>query len=139
MWLFVPFPLLKPPKSWYNWTFKRLPHSVIRSTKRTPKNYDGTKGTNHPFRALLSSVLSQIGDRHQARPDLLLAAWPEVIGAKLAGMTQAISFNDEVLVVAVRNSTLHSLLNQHEKQRLLKALREKFPKVPIKNILFRIG
>lgn len=112
---------------------------MIRTTKRTPKNYDGTRVTNHPFRDLLSSVLTQIGERHKARPDLLLAAWPEVIGTKLAGMTQAVSFFDEVLVVKVRNSSLHSLLSQNEKQRLLKALREKFPNVPIKNILFRIG
>lgn len=112
---------------------------MISTRKRTPKNYDGTKVTNHPFRQLLSSVLQQIGDRQQVRPDLILAAWPDIIGAKLAGMTRALSFNDEVLVIAVSNSTLHSLLIQHEKQRLLKALREKFPKVPIKNILFRIG
>lgn len=112
---------------------------MIRTIKRTPKNYDGTRVTNHSFSTLLSSVLTQIGERHQARPDLVLAAWPEVIGAKLAGMTKALTFQDEVLVVAVRNSTLLSLLNQHEKQRLVIALREKFPSVPIKNIFFRIG
>lgn len=112
---------------------------MIKSTKRTPKNYDGTRVTNHTLNDLLPSILAQIGERHELRPDLLLAAWPEVIGAKLAGMTRALSFRDEVLVVAVRNSTLYSLLHQHEKHRLLKALREKFPQVPIKNILFRIG
>ena len=112
---------------------------MIRTGKRTPKNYDGTRVTNRSLSTLLSSVLNQIGERHHARPDLVLGAWPEVIGAKLASMTKALSFQDEVLIVAVRNSTLLSLLNQHEKQRLLMALREKFPKVPIKNIFFRIG
>lgn len=111
---------------------------MIRSAKRTPKNYDGTGVTNHLFRNLLSSVLTHIGEKHKARPDLLLAAWPAMIGPQLAPMTQAVSFSDEVLIVKVRNSPLLSLLKD-EKQRLLKALREKFPNVPIKNILFRIG
>ena len=31
---------------------------------------------------------------HQIHPDLILAAWPEVIGPKLASMTQAISFEN---------------------------------------------
>lgn len=88
---------------------------------------------------LLPRVLAKIGEVYQQRADLILAMWPDIIGAKLAAMTQAISFTDGILVVKVKNSTLHSLLSQYEKLRLLKLLRQKFPHVEIKNIYFRIG
>jgi len=88
---------------------------------------------------LLPQVLAKIGEVHHQRSDLILAMWPDIIGAKLATMTQAVSFSDGVLVVKVKNSTLHSLLSQHEKLRLLNILRQKFPRVEIKNIYFRIG
>jgi hypothetical protein len=106
---------------------------------RTPKNYDGTETTTHKVSDLLPAVLSQIGEIYQQRPDLILASWPEIIGPKLASMTQAVSFSDGVLVVKVKNSTLYSLLSQNDKPRILNILRQKFPSVQIKTILFRIG
>lgn len=106
---------------------------------RHSRRYDGTKVTTHRMGDLLPSVLARIGENYQQRPDLILAIWPELIGPKLSTMTQAISFQDGVLMVKVKNSTLHSLLNQHEKFRLLNLLRKKFPHTEIKNILFRMG
>ena len=106
---------------------------------RTPKQYDGTQVTSHRMTDLLPRVLAKIGEVYQQRADLILAMWPDVIGTKLAAMTQAVSFTNGILVVKVKNSTLHSLLSQHEKLRLLNLLRKKFPHVEIKNIYFRIG
>ncbi len=109
-------------------------------TYRTPRNYDGTEVTTHRVSDLLTTVLANIGDSFQERPDLILAAWPEIIGQNLSPMTQAVSFCDGVLVVKVKNSTLNSLLNQQQdKLRILNSLRQKFPKVKIKSIVFRIG
>ena len=107
--------------------------------RRTPKNYDGTAVTTHKVSDLLGDVVDKIRDKYQIRPDLVLQAWPEVIGSKLAGMTQAVSFNDGILVVKVKNSTLHSLLSLNDKPRIMASLKAKFPKVLIKNIVFRIG
>jgi hypothetical protein len=112
---------------------------VKKCISRTPKNYDGTAVTGHNFDNVLSVVLSRIRERCQERPDMVLNAWPEVIGQKLAGMTRAISFVDGVLTVKIANSTLHSLLSRHDKARILAALRKMFPKVKILNIVFRIG
>lgn len=112
---------------------------AIQVMRRTPKNYDGTQTTTHRVGDLLPKVLGKIGEAYQDRPDLILAAWPEVIGLKLAAMTQAISFIDGNLLVRVKNSTLHSLLNQHDKHKILEKLRKKFPKVQINNVFFRIG
>lgn len=112
---------------------------VRKFIRRTPKHYDGTGVTTHKFSDLLPVVLSQIRDTYQDRPDLILSSWPEVIGPKLASMTQAVSFSDGVLTVKVKNSTLHSLLSRHDKSRILAVLRQKFLKIHIQNIVFRIG
>lgn len=111
----------------------------MKSIHRTPKGYDGTEPTSHRVSDLLTLVLSDIGHTYNDRPDLVLAAWPEVIGQKLAPMTQAVSFQDGILVVKVKNSTLYSLLNQNDKRRILNSLKQKFPKVSFNNIVFRIG
>lgn len=107
--------------------------------RRTPKNYDGTKITTQRIGDLLPPLLAKIGAVYIQRPDLILAAWPEIIGSKLAGMTQAVSFREGVLLVKIKNSTLHSLLSQYERPKILSGLRQKFPNVEIKNIYFRIG
>lgn len=112
---------------------------MSKSYFRTPKQYDGTQVTTRRMTDLLPVVLAKIGGVYQQRADLILALWPELIGPKLASMTQAVAFTDGVLVVKVKNSTLHSLLSQNEKSRLLSLLRQKFPHVEIKNIYFRIS
>lgn len=112
---------------------------MSRTPYRKSKNYDGTQITTHKVTDLLPRVLTQIHNVYQDRPDLILACWPEVIGPKLASMTQAVSFQDGILTVKVKNSTLYSLLSQHDKPRILNALRQKFPSIGIKNIVFRIG
>ena len=106
---------------------------------RTPKGYNGVYLTSHKLRDLLSSGLYNIGMTYKDQGDLILAAWPEIIGKKLASMTEAISFDTGILYVKVRNSTLFSLLKQHDKPKILRSLRGKFPKTIIKNIVFRMG
>ncbi len=113
--------------------------AVAKRVKRTPKNYDGTGLTTHRIAELLPVVLETIGEVYKERPDLIIASWPSIIGPQLASMTQAISFVDGILVVKVKNSTLHSLLSQKDKPRVLSLLKMKFPKMQIKNIFFRIG
>ena len=106
---------------------------------RTYRGYDGVQLTSHKLVDILPYVLQKIGRVYGCRADLILAAWPEVIGDKLDSMTQAVSFEDGVLFVKVKNSTLHSLLSQNYRSRILKSLRNKFPGTEIKNIVFRIG
>lgn len=105
---------------------------------RTPKNYDGTALTTHQMTQLIPQVLSHIDNVYHQQSNLIMDAWPEIIGLKLAHMTRAVSFLEGVLVVKVKNSTLLSLVNQ-DKVHLLRLLREKFPATKIKTIIFRIG
>lgn len=106
---------------------------------RRPHNFDGTGLTSHHLGKLLTGALSELGNVYQEKPDLILALWPEIIGPKLARMTQAVSFTNGVLFVTVMNSTLFSLLNQYEKPKILSDLRKKLPRANIVNIVFRIG
>lgn len=112
---------------------------MSRPNSRTPKHYDGTEVTTRRIGQILPAVLSKIGEVYHQRADLIIAMWPNLIGPELAKMAQAVSFSEGILVVKVKNSTLHSLLSQNEKTRLLRLLREKFPQVEIKTIYFRIG
>ncbi len=112
---------------------------VTRFSRRLPKGYNGTATTFHRVGDLLPLALKEIGCRYQDRPDLILAAWPDIIGLKLAPMTRVTTFEEGILTVKVSNSTLYSLLSQHEKKRILERLRSRFPTVPIHAIHFRFG
>jgi hypothetical protein len=96
-------------------------------------------GYSKRLSALLPKVLEEISKVQEMRPDLVVAAWPEIVGPKLAPMTEAVSFEKGALQVKVKSSTLHSLLASYEKHRLLKKLQDKFPKIEIRNIIFRLG
>ena len=106
---------------------------------RTPKNYDGILPTSRQIKDLLPSVLSRISDKVDEGSQQVLLAWPEIVGKRIASMTQAIQCDSGVLRVCVKNSTLYSLLVEHEKKRLLGVLQKRFPKQKIRDILFRIG
>ncbi|MBS0626847.1 MAG: DUF721 domain-containing protein [Verrucomicrobia bacterium] len=112
---------------------------MSKRLKRTPRNYDQVDPTNKEISNLLQEWMAKASHSFQDRPDLILLSWPEIIGEKLAPMTTALSFVDGVLTVRVRNSSLYSLLVQHERNRLLGVLQKKFPSVKIRNIVFRLG
>jgi len=124
---------------WYAHFLKRRAFVVRKSIARTPRNYNGTGITARRISDILPIILSQIGESLQDRPDLILESWPGIVGQQIATMTQAITFQEGVLTVKVKNSTLYSLLSQNDKPRILNLLRKKFSKVTIKNIVFRIG
>ncbi len=110
-----------------------------RSTLRVMAVKHSTSITSKNLKSLLPSFLHEISKRQEERPDLILATWPSIIGSRLAPMTQAVSFSGGFLTVKVKNSSLLSLLAQHERPKLLKQLRKKFPSVTIRNIRFHIG
>ncbi|MGL4540208.1 MAG: DUF721 domain-containing protein [Candidatus Rhabdochlamydia sp.] len=95
--------------------------------------------TNKLLVNLLPKMLERIAAMQKDRPDLIVSAWQEIIGEKFSAMAKAIGFENGILMVKVSNSTLYSLLAQHEKKRLLQMLRKKFPSIEIKTIHFRIG
>lgn len=103
------------------------------------KKRNATALTNRSVQEILPKLLGEIGCKVRQRPDQVLAYWSEIVGEQIAKMTSAKSFENGVLKVEVHNSTLYSLLSQHERPRLLSILRKRFPSLIIQNILFRIG
>jgi hypothetical protein len=112
---------------------------MAKRLKRTPRYYDQVGPTNKEVSGLLEEWMAKASRTFQDRPDLILLSWPEIIGEKLAPMTTAVSFVEGILTIRVRNSSLYSLLVQHERKRLLGVLQKKYPAVTIRNIVFRLG
>jgi len=48
---------------------------------------------NKKLNTLLPSFLSDLAKKQKERPDLIIAAWPRLIGEKMASMPRAESFN----------------------------------------------
>lgn len=85
---------------------------------------------------LLPEVMADIGKKVKDPRLEIYRLWNELIGEKMASMTEPVSFVDGVLTVKVKSSTLYSLLVTHERPRLLARLQEKFS---IRNLVFRVG
>ncbi len=107
--------------------------------KRTPKNYNGIEFPGKKIGLLLPEILQKIGATKGVDRDRVFTAWSELLSKKMASYTKPVSFKDGILRVSVFSSTLYSLLSQHEKPRLLKALQDRYPKILIRDIVFRIS
>ena len=112
---------------------------MINKIKMLPKNYNGKMPTSRHIKHLLPSILTGISNKLEDNPIQISTIWQEIVGDKIARLTEVIELNNGVLKVKVDNSTLYSLLVEHEKQRLLKVLQKRLPKLRIKILLFRIG
>ncbi len=106
---------------------------------RIPKNYQGKNKTSRNLQDLLPRLLKKVNEVHAERGDIIIPGWSKVIGEKLAPMARAVAFKEGVLYVKVNNSTLFSLLCEHEKPRLLYKLRKQFPSCKIVTIKFQMG
>ncbi|MBS0634675.1 MAG: DUF721 domain-containing protein [Verrucomicrobia bacterium] len=101
---------------------------------------ESTKLTSRKLNDLLPKVMANVEAKFNQKPQILLDAWPQIVGKELAPMTRADRFDEGVLHVKVKNSTLLSLLsNPHDKKRLIELIRKKISGISIRNIEFRIG
>lgn len=105
------------------------------SKHKNPRGYRGRKSTNHSAKNLASRWLGQTAAQSEGRE--IIEAWPEIVGPKFAGMSEAIAFTHGTLRVRVKNSTLYTLFVQYEKERLRMALKARFPAV--NDIDFKMG
>lgn len=95
--------------------------------------------TNKLAKDYFPELLQDIEKKYLKNPNLIIEYWPKIIGKRLAPMTKVISFENNILYVSVKSSTLYSILSLHEKGKLLKLMQEKFSKDVIKNIIFKVG
>lgn len=111
----------------------------MQDMPRTPKYYSGTNPTGRHIRDLIPGVLSKAAKSIDAQGELILGAWGEIVGETIGKMCSAASFVEGILSVKVKHATLHSLLKDTEKPRLLGEYKKRFPTVKIKDIVFFIG
>lgn len=110
-----------------------------RTGRRNKKGYDGVYPTTYSLKNLLPVLVEKLTESQEIQPQLVIEKWEDLIGPRFKGITTAKLFVDGVLYVHVKNSTLYSLLNMYEKEKLVIKLRQAFPKIKIKTIQFRIG
>ncbi len=103
---------------------------------RTPRNYSGVENPSKKMADLLPGILNDLGRKVGDQKEEVFRFWKELIGEKMAPLTDPISLVDGVLTVKVKSSTLYSLLVTHERPRLLGRLQEKFS---IRNLKFLVG
>ncbi|MBN2478984.1 MAG: DUF721 domain-containing protein [Parachlamydiales bacterium] len=94
---------------------------------------------NKKISDMLPEFFSDIEKKYTKQPDKILEYWPKVIGKKLSPLTKAVSFQNNVLYVLVKSSTLYSILVQTEKDKLLKHMQKKFGMDSIRQIVFKSG
>lgn len=103
---------------------------------RTPRNFDGILPTGKKIGDMLSDFLSQLLSKGAELPlDTVFQEWKNLLGERIAPLTEPVSFVEGVLTIIVKSSTLYSLLCQHEKPRLLRGLK----KFQVRDLVFKIG
>ena len=88
---------------------------------------------------ILPNILLKIEKKYKSNPLNVVESWPAIIGSKLAPMTKVAGFEDGVLTVKIKSSTLFSLLNNYEKDKLLLKLQSKFSDKIIQKLCFKLG
>lgn len=88
---------------------------------------------------IIPEVLSSIEKKFKSNPVNIIESWPTIIGRELAAMTKVVSLEDGVLTVKVKSSTLYSLLNNYEKDKILKKMQSNFSEKVIRKLCFKIG
>lgn len=102
--------------------------------------FSSTAPTSKHLGDLAQAYLNEIGKKVGTNPRLVLGLWSEIVGAHIAPMTKATRFENSVLYVLVRNSTLLSLLHRKDdKERLVRAFQSRAPGINISDIVFRLG
>jgi hypothetical protein len=104
------------------------------------KNYrNNLISTNKQLKDILPKFFDDIEKKYLQNPSLIINYFGEIVGEKIAKMTEIISFENKTLYVLVKSATLYSILKTEEKTRLLNLMQKKFSKEIIKNIIFKIG
>ena len=111
----------------------------MKDEARIPKFYNGIKPTGRSLNQLMPKVLQGIQEKQALRPDLIVKAWEDIVGEKIAAMSRAVKFDEGTLFVKVQSSSLLGILQQYEKKRLIGELKKRFPSAGVRNIIFRIG
>ncbi len=114
--------------------------SYSRYNKDIPYRGETPELTSVYLKELLQRYLCVVSEKSALKPDLVLKTWSQVVGPQIAAMTKATRFDQGSLYVAVKNSTLLSILSSGpDKKRLLREISLRLPGVQVQDIVFRFG
>lgn len=100
-----------------------------------PENLDGySKSVGD----LLKSTLGKLGLKERLDDELIVAAWPDLVGTFLAGQSHPIELRRKILLVQVLQPAIHYSL-MRVKADILARLGERFGPDKVKDLRFRIG
>lgn len=88
------------------------------------------------LRETLGPILETVEKRFQEKPQRVIEAFAEIVGADVAADAKAERFEKGVLYVRVGNATLLMLLKRHEKTRILEELKQKFGENRVVDVRF---
>ncbi len=113
---------------------------IKKKYTRTPYAYNGSELTSHALQDILPHIVERLNRAAEQRPQKILDAWHEIVDPRIASMTKAMRFENRILHVLVKNSTVLSLLSvPQDKERILAILRKKFAGVQIDSIQYKSG
>ncbi len=119
--------------------FLKLWIFLMKSRKRTPRDYDGPNPTGQRIETLLPDILNEISKNQQQSIFVIEKVWNDLVGHKITSFTRLTGFENGVLFIKVKNATLLSILSSQEKGRLMQNLTNKLPNIHFKNLVFQFG
>ena len=97
-----------------------------------------TKLTNKFLKDLLKTHQKEL--TKSASPEMdLQQVWSQIVGAKMAQVTEVKSLNQGILVIKVASAPLSQLLSTTERPKILAKIKSDYPHLKIKNVVFRTG
>jgi len=103
------------------------------------KSFYMEKLTSKKLSDLLVQTKKNLLKEVQADDVPIESIWPLVVGEKIAPLTTVVSFKGGVLVIRVASPTLNNLLSRTEKPKLLSKLKNEFPFLKVRSLVFQTG
>ncbi len=97
------------------------------------------KLTSKKLSDLLAQTKKQLLKEVQTTDIPIESIWPLVVGEKIARLTEIVSFKEGVLVISVASPTLNNLLSRIEKPKILVKLKNEFPFLKVRSLIFQTG
>lgn len=88
---------------------------------------------------LLGNLLRNFQSDFSMQDESVEQMWEKVSHPTVFAQTKAVNLDRGVLTVAVKNSTLYSLLSIYEKKKLVEDFNKHFPERKILDIHFKMG
>jgi predicted nucleic acid-binding Zn ribbon protein len=87
----------------------------------------------------VGKVMASLGLKDRLKADQVMSAWHEVVGEFVAKHSAPQQLKDGVLTVRVLQPTVHFELDRVWKPKILAKLKERFGRLVVRDVKFRIG